>query len=145
MSTLQEGAVAPPIEATTDTGETFRLSDHKGKRIVLYFYPKADTPGCTTEACDFRDATEDFRGIEAEIVGVSPDDPKALTKFKNKFRLPFTLLADENHKVSEDYGVWTEKSMYGKKYMGVDEYPMHTESPRIIFRIEPDSVKVFGG
>src|SRR4051812_22028544 len=120
MPTLQEGAPAPAINATTDTGEKFRLADHAGKNIVLYFYPKADTPGCTTEACEFRDAIEDFRGIDAEIVGVSPDSPQALTKFKQKYNLPFTLLADENHSVSEAYGVWVEKSMYGKKYMGVD-------------------------
>jgi peroxiredoxin Q/BCP len=120
MSTLQEGAAAPPVEATTDSGGTFRLADQKGKSVVLYFYPKADTPGCTTEACEFRDAIEDFRGIDAEIVGVSPDAPKALTKFKEKFSLPFTLLADEDHKICEEYGVWAEKSMYGKKYMGVE-------------------------
>lgn len=120
MSTLQEGAVAPPVEATTDTGGKFRLADEKGKSVVLYFYPKADTPGCTTEACEFRDAIEDFRGIDAEIVGVSPDNPKALTKFKEKFSLPFTLLADEDHAISEAYGTWVEKSMYGKKYMGVE-------------------------
>ena len=120
MSTLQEGAVAPPVEATTDTGGTFRLEDQKGRNVVLYFYPKADTPGCTTEACEFRDAMEDFKGVNAEIVGVSPDDPKALTKFKEKFHLPFTMLADQDHKVCEDYGVWAEKSMYGKKYMGVE-------------------------
>src|SRR6187549_1574838 len=88
MSTLQEGAAAPPVEATTDSGGTFRLADRKGKSVVLYFYPKADTPGCTTEACEFRDAIEEFRGINAEIVGVSPDAPKALTKFKEKFSLP---------------------------------------------------------
>ncbi|MDZ4800726.1 MAG: thioredoxin-dependent thiol peroxidase [Bryobacteraceae bacterium] len=120
MSTLQEGAAAPPVETKTDTEATFRLADQQGKSVVLYFYPKADTPGCTTEACEFRDAIEDFRGIDAEIVGVSPDAPRALAKFKTKFNLPFTLLADEDHKISEDYGVWAEKSMYGKKYMGVE-------------------------
>ncbi len=135
MSTLQEGAVAPPIEATTDTGGTFRLSDHKGKSIVLYFYPKADTPGCTTEACEFRDAIEDFKGIDAEIAGVSPDDPKALTKFKQKYSLPFTLLADESHKISEDYGVWAEKSMYGKKYMGVERTTFIIDKNGTIARI----------
>lgn len=120
MSTLQEGAAAPPVEAITDTGGGFRLADQKGKSVVLYFYPKADTPGCTTQACEFRDAIEDFRGIDAEIVGVSPDNPKSLTKFKEKYKLPFTLLADEDHKISEDYAVWAEKSMYGRKYMGVE-------------------------
>lgn len=120
MAELQEGTQAPEITATTDTGETFRLADHRGKTVVLYFYPKADTPGCTTESCEFRDAIEDFRGVDAEIVGVSPDTPKAQAKFKEKFKLPFTLLADEDQSVSEAYGVWGEKSMYGKKYMGVN-------------------------
>lgn len=120
MSTLQEGAAAPPVQATTDSNTSFSLADQKGKNVVLYFYPKADTPGCTVEACEFRDQIEDFKGINAEIVGVSPDAPKALTKFKEKFSLPFTLLADEDHKISEDYSVWVEKSMYGKKYMGVE-------------------------
>jgi len=129
MPTLNEGAAAPAIEATTDKGETFRLADHKGKSIVLYFYPKADTPGCTTEACEFRDAIEDFRGIDAEVVGVSPDAPKALAKFREKYQLPFTLLADEDHAISEAYGVWVEKSMYGKKYMGIE---------RTTFIIGPD-------
>jgi peroxiredoxin Q/BCP len=120
MSELQEGAIAPAIETKTDTGEDFRLSDHKGKTVVLYFYPKADTPGCTTEACEFRDAMEDFHGIDAIIVGSSPDTPDAQAKFKKKFNLPFTLLADEDHSVAEEYGVWAEKNMYGRKYMGVE-------------------------
>jgi peroxiredoxin Q/BCP len=120
MPELQEGATAPAIEMKTDTGEDFRLSDYRGRKVVLYFYPKADTPGCTTEACEFRDAIEDFRGIDAVIIGSSPDTPKAQAKFKEKFNLPFTLLADEDHSVAETYGVWAEKSMYGKKYMGVE-------------------------
>lgn len=120
MSILQENTDAPAIQAVTDTGAAFQLSEHRGRNVVLYFYPKADTPGCTTQACEFRDSIEDFKGIEAEIVGVSPDAPKALTKFKEKYSLPFTLLADEDHKVSEAYGVWVEKSMYGKKYMGIE-------------------------
>lgn len=120
MAELQEGTQAPDITATTDTGGTFQLADHRGTTVVLYFYPKADTPGCTTESCEFRDAIEDFRGVDALIVGVSPDTPKAQEKFKEKFKLPFTLLADEDHSVSEAYGVWGEKNMYGKKYMGVN-------------------------
>lgn len=120
MPILQEGVPAPPVETLTDSGEKFRLEDHRGKYVVLFFYPKADTPGCTTEACEFRDAIEDFRGIDAEIVGVSPDPPKALKKFKDKFNLPFTLLADEDHSISEAFGVWVEKSMYGRNYMGID-------------------------
>jgi thioredoxin-dependent peroxiredoxin len=120
MAQLQEGAAAPAIETKTDTGENFRLSDLRGKTVVLYFYPKADTPGCTTESCEFRDAMEDFREVDAIIVGSSPDTPAAQAKFKQKFNLPFTLLADEDHSVAESYGVWGEKSMYGKKYMGVE-------------------------
>ncbi|HYO83727.1 MAG TPA: thioredoxin-dependent thiol peroxidase [Bryobacteraceae bacterium] len=120
MAELQETAPAPEIECLTDTGESFRLSDHRGSIVILYFYPKADTPGCTTESCEFRDVIEDFTGLKATIVGVSPDTPQAQAKFKEKFNLPFTLLADEDHKVAEAYGVWVEKSMYGKKYMGVD-------------------------
>jgi peroxiredoxin Q/BCP len=120
MPVISEGAAAPAIETKTDTGADFRLSDYRGKTVVLYFYPKADTPGCTTEACEFRDAIEDFRGINAVIVGASPDTPEAQAKFKRKFNLPFTLLADEDHSVADAYGVWGEKSMYGKKYMGVE-------------------------
>src|SRR5215218_5335654 len=119
MADLQPGSPAPPIHLQTDTGDLFDLSSARGKNVVLYFYPKADTPGCTTESCEFRDAMEDFNGIDAVVIGSSPDTPQAQTKFKQKFHLPFTLLADEDHSVAETYGVWAEKSMYGKKYMGV--------------------------
>ena len=117
---LQDGAVAPPIEVGTATGDTFRLSDHQGKIVVLYFYPKADTPGCTTESCEFRDAMPAFEGIDALIVGASPDNAKAQAKFAEKYGLNFPLLADEDHAVADAYGVWKEKSMYGKKYWGVE-------------------------
>jgi len=120
MSTLQEGSAAPAINVLTDTGAPFQLTDLKGKKVVLYFYPKADTPGCTKESCEFRDAIEDFHGLDAEVVGISPDTPDAQAKFRKKFDLPFTLLADADHKVCEDFGVWVEKSMYGKQYMGVE-------------------------
>lgn len=135
MVELTEGAPAPAIEVATDTGETFRLSDLKDKTVVLYFYPKADTPGCTTESCEFRDAMEDLAGLNAVVVGSSPDSPKAQTKFKEKFRLPFTLLADEEHKVAEDYGVWKEKSMYGKKYMGVERTTFLIDGEGVIRKI----------
>jgi peroxiredoxin Q/BCP len=136
MSELQEGATAPAIEVATDKGETFRLGDLKGKTVVLYFYPKADTPGCTKESCEFRDAMADLAGLNAVVVGASPDTPEAQTKFKQKYHLPFTLLADEQHKVAEDYGVWKEKTNYGKKYMGIE---------RTTFLIGPDGVirKIF--
>jgi peroxiredoxin Q/BCP len=120
MSTPQAGDPAPNLSLDTDSGEPFELSALRGKNIVLYFYPKADTPGCTKEACDFRDHSNKFSRANTVIVGVSPDVSKAQAKFKDKFDLPFTLLADADHKAAEAYGVWKEKSMYGKKYMGVE-------------------------
>jgi len=117
---LKTGAKAPSISVHDDQNRPFKLSDLKGKRVVLYFYPKADTPGCTKESCEFRDATAKFSKKDTVVVGVSPDTPAAQAKFKAKFQLPFTLLADADHAVAEAYGVWKEKSMYGKKYMGVE-------------------------
>jgi len=117
---IHDGAPAPAIELQTDAGETFRLADLKGKNVVVYFYPKADTPGCTTEACDFRDHVTKFEKADTVIVGVSPDATKAQAKFKTKYGLPFTLLADVDHAAADAFGVWVEKSMYGKKYMGVE-------------------------
>jgi thioredoxin-dependent peroxiredoxin len=116
---LQEGDQAPDIRLQTETGEEFRLSDRKGKRVVLYFYPKADTPGCTTEACEFRDEIHAFARKGAAVVGVSPDKPAAQSRFKEKYKLPFTLLADSEKAAAETYGVWREKNMYGKKVMGI--------------------------
>jgi peroxiredoxin Q/BCP len=120
MSNPQEGDLAPEITLDTDSGQHFSLSSLKGKNVVLYFYPKADTPGCTKEACAFRDTSQKFSKANTVIVGVSPDASKAQARFKDKFDLPFTLLADTDHKAAEDYGVWKEKSMYGKKYFGVE-------------------------
>ena len=117
---IEEGRPAPDFELESDAGETVRLSDFRGRPVVLYFYPKDDTPGCTTEACEFRDAYDVFRERGAEVLGVSPDDVASHEKFKTKFGLPFTLLADPEHKVAEDYGVWTERNRYGKKYMGIN-------------------------
>lgn len=116
---LKAGSTAPKITAVDDAGKPFQLSDHKGTIVVLYFYPKSDTPGCTTEACEFRDAATAITKKKAIVVGVSPDPVKSQAKFKTKYGLPFTILADEEHKIAEDYGVWQEKSMYGRKYMGV--------------------------
>jgi peroxiredoxin Q/BCP len=116
---LKVGSKAPELKLTDETGKSFKLSSLKGKTVVLYFYPKADTPGCTTESCEFRDHSAAFAGKDAVIIGISPDTEKAQTKFKNKFTLPFTLLADADHAGAEAYGVWGEKSMYGKTYMGV--------------------------
>jgi peroxiredoxin Q/BCP len=117
---LQAGEQAPDIELRTDSGALFRLSDLKGKRVVLYFYPKADTPGCTTEACEFRDHLKQFGKKGTAVVGISPDKPSAQAKFKDKYDLPFTLLADEDKAAAQAFGVWKEKNMYGKKVMGIE-------------------------
>jgi thioredoxin-dependent peroxiredoxin len=117
---IQEGKPAPDFELETDSGETVKLSDFRGRPVVLYFYPKDDTPGCTTEACEFRDAYDVFRDRGAEVLGVSPDDVASHEKFKTKYELPFTLLADPNHEVAEKFGVWGERNAYGKKYMGIN-------------------------
>ena len=126
---LKVGDEAPDIKVATDSGEEFQLSDMRGKRVVLYFYPKADTPGCTVEACEFRDDLKKFTKKDTAIVGVSPDKPTAQAKFKTKYDLPFTLLADEDKAAAHAYGVWKEKNMYGKKVMGIE---------RTTFVIGPD-------
>jgi thioredoxin-dependent peroxiredoxin len=117
---LKEGDKAPDIRLANDAGEPFKLSDLKGKRVVLYFYPKADTPGCTVEACEFRDDIKAFSKNGAVVVGISPDKPAAQAKFKQKYELPFTLLADEEKAAANAYGVWKEKNMYGRKVMGIE-------------------------
>jgi thioredoxin-dependent peroxiredoxin len=117
---LKEGSKAPDVSLETDAGEKWKLSSLKGKNVVLYFYPKSDTPGCTTQACEFRDSSGEFARQDTVVIGVSPDPVKAQAKFRTKFDLPFTLLADVEHAAAEKYGVWVEKSMYGKKYMGVE-------------------------
>jgi thioredoxin-dependent peroxiredoxin len=117
---IEEGQPAPDFELESDTGETVKLSDLRGRPVVLYFYPKDDTPGCTTEACEFRDAYDVFRERGAEVLGVSPDDVVSHGKFKTKHELPFTLLADPDHAVAEKYGVWGERTYAGKSYMGIN-------------------------
>ena len=143
MATPQEGDTAPEIALETDSGQHFCLSDLKGNNVVLYFYPKADTPGCTKEACAFRDNSQKFTKSNTVIVGVSPDASKAQAKFRDKFDLPFTLLADVGHKAAEDYGVWKEKSMYGKKYMGIERTTFVIGADGKIKKIFP-KVKVEG-
>jgi peroxiredoxin Q/BCP len=116
---VEEGKPAPDFELKSDSGETVKLSDLRGKQVVLYFYPKDDTPGCTTQACGIRDAYSEFEQEGAVVLGVSPDDERSHVEFKQKYELPFALLADVDHSVAEDYGVWVEKSYAGKKYLGV--------------------------
>ncbi|HEY4413895.1 MAG TPA: thioredoxin-dependent thiol peroxidase [Gaiellaceae bacterium] len=116
---IAEGQEAPDFELKSDAGETVRLSELRGKPVVLYFYPKDDTPGCTTQACGIRDAYGEFERAGAVVLGVSPDSEASHVKFRKKYDLPFTLLADTDHAVAEQYGVWGEKSYLGKTYMGV--------------------------
>lgn len=117
---IESGAVAPDFTVLTDDGVTLTLSSLRGRPVVLYFYPKDDTSGCTVQACEFRDMFPRFDGSKAVILGVSPDGVKSHAKFKAKFDLPFTLLADTEKSIATAYDVWKEKSMYGRKYMGVE-------------------------
>jgi thioredoxin-dependent peroxiredoxin len=117
---IEEGKPAPDFELPTDSGETIKLSDLRGKPVVLYFYPKDDTPGCTTQACGIRDAYDEFERAGAVVLGVSPDDERSHVKLKDKYELPFTLLADTDHSVAEQYGVWGQKTFAGKKYRGIN-------------------------
>jgi len=140
---LTVGSQAPGFTLSTDAGEPLSLSSLQGKKVVLYFYPKADTPGCTREACSFRD---DFPRIEAAntvVLGVSPDKEPALVKFKTKYSLPFTLLSDADHAVAEAYGVWKLKKNYGKEYMGIERTTYVIGSDGKIAKIFP-KVKVDG-
>ncbi len=116
---LKAGDPAPDFTTVTDTGATVKLADFRGKRVVLYFYPKDDTTGCTTQACGFRDSYPVIEEKNAVVLGVSPDGVTSHQKFKTKFDLPFTLLVDEDHAIAEAYGVWGERSNYGKTYMGI--------------------------
>ena len=116
---VSEGNPAPDFELASDTGERVKLSDFRGKPVVLYFYPKDDTPGCTVEASGFRDAYSEFEQRGVVVLGVSPDDEASHAKFKEKYSLPFTLLADPEHEVADQYGVWGEKKYAGKTYLGV--------------------------
>jgi peroxiredoxin Q/BCP len=133
---LQPGDQAPDFELRDQNGDPVKLSDLKSQTVVLYFYPRADTPGCTTQACGVRDRSDDYAKAGARVIGVSPDEVAAVKKFADKFDLGFTLLADADHAVADAYGAWGEKSMYGKKYMGVQ---------RATFLIDPDGkiAKVF--
>jgi peroxiredoxin Q/BCP len=116
---LQPGDIALDFELPDQTGKRVKLSDLRGQTLVLYFYPRADTPGCTTQACGVRDRYDDYAKAGARVIGISPDQVEDIAKFAGKYDLGFTLLADPDHEVAESYGAWGEKSMYGKKYMGV--------------------------
>jgi peroxiredoxin Q/BCP len=116
---MKIGDKAPDFELPDQNGDKVKLTDFKGQTVVVYFYPRADTPGCTTQACGVRDRGADYAAAGAKVIGISPDEVPAIDKFASKFDLDFTLLADADHKVAEEYGAWGEKSMYGRKYMGV--------------------------
>ena len=120
MPTLAPGDRAPALTLTDQHGKKVKLSDFKGKKVVVYFYPRADTPGCTTQSCALRDAEPDLKKLKTTVIGISPDTPEKQLKFDDKYGLGFTLLADTEHAVAEKYGVWGEKTNYGKKYMGIN-------------------------
>jgi thioredoxin-dependent peroxiredoxin len=126
---LEPGDKAPEIKLPTESGGVCTLSSFRGSNVVLFFYPKANTPGCTTEACEFRDKFPAFSKAKAVVLGISPDKEKAQTTFKTKFGLPYHLLCDADHATADTYGVWVEKSLYGRKYMGIE---------RTTFLIGPD-------
>jgi peroxiredoxin Q/BCP len=117
--TLKAGDPAPDFALPDQHGKTVKLSDLRGQKVIVYFYPRADTPGCTTQACSLRDAQEPLQVAGATVLGISPDKPEAQAKFDTKYGLGFTLLSDPDHAVADAYGAWGERSMYGKKYMGI--------------------------
>ena len=116
---LKVGDAAPAFTAPSDSGQNLSLRDLRGKKVILYFYPKDNTPGCTKEACDFRDAMDRLQSKGVAVLGVSPDSVASHQKFKTKYSLPFPLIVDEDHRIAEAYGVWREKSLYGRKFMGI--------------------------
>ncbi len=140
---VEEGKPAPDFELTSDAGQRVKLSDFRGKPVVLYFYPKDDTPGCTTQACGIRDAYGEFQDKGAVVLGVSPDGEADHVKFRDKYELPFTLLADPEHRVSEDYGVWKERTAYGKTFMGIERSTFLIDSEgnvaKVMRKVKPDT------
>ena len=140
---VAEGKPAPDFELTSDAGERVKLSSLRGRPVVLYFYPKDDTPGCTAQACGIRDVYSDFRDRGAVVLGVSPDDESSHAKFKEKYSLPFTLLADPDHGVADEYGVWKERNMYGKKSMGIERSTFVIDADgnvsKVMRRVRPDT------
>jgi thioredoxin-dependent peroxiredoxin len=140
---VEEGKPAPTFTLPSDTGDEVSLEDLRGRPVVLYFYPKDDTPGCTVQACGIRDAWGEFEARGAVVLGVSPDSPAKHVKFREKYGLPFNLLADEQHEVAELYGTWVEKSMYGKKYMGVERSTFVIDADgnvlKVMQKVKPDT------
>ena len=140
---VEEGKPAPDFDLASDSGEHVKLSDFRGKPVVLYFYPKDDTPGCTAQACGIRDVYDDFRNRGAVVLGISPDDEASHVKFKEKYSLPFTLLADPGHEVAEEYGVWKERNRYGKKSMGIERSTFVIDADgkvaKAMRRVKPDT------
>jgi peroxiredoxin Q/BCP len=139
---VEEGSPAPDFTLTSDSGEPVRLSSLRGKEVILYFYPKDNTPGCTAQACGIRDAWSEFEAAGAVVLGVSPDGEASHAKFKEKYELPFTLLADTDHEVADAYGVWGEKSMAGKTFMGVDRSTFVIDADgnvaKVFRKVKPD-------
>jgi peroxiredoxin Q/BCP len=140
---IEVGKKAPDFKLKDADGKEVKLSDFRGKKVVLYFYPKDDTPGCTRESCDFRDAIGDFERAGAVILGISPDEVESHRKFRDKYGLPFALLADPERQAIEAYGVWKEKNMYGKKYMGVERSTFVIDEKGVLLK-EVRKVKVEG-
>jgi thioredoxin-dependent peroxiredoxin len=140
---VAEGELAPDFTLTSDSGEAVTLSSFRGRPVVLYFYPKDDTPGCTTQACGIRDSYEDFEQNGAVVLGVSPDEESSHVKFKQKYGLPFTLLADPEHEVADEYGVWGERKYMGKTYWGVERSTFLIDEngrvSKVMRRVKPDS------
>ena len=140
---VSEGTAAPDFDLMSDSGEHVKLSDLRGKPVVLYFYPKDDTPGCTRQACGIRDAYDAFEERGAVVLGVSPDDVSSHEKFKRKYGLPFTLLADPGHEVAEAYGVWRERKLYGKLSLGIERSTFVIDADgnlaKIMRRVKPDT------
>jgi len=135
---VEEGKPAPDFELPSDSGETVKLSELRGKPVVLYFYPKDDTPGCTAQACGIRDAYGEFERAGAVVLGISPDDERSHTKFRDKYELPFTLLADTDHSVAEQYGVWGEKKYMGRTYIGVNRWTFVIDEDGTVKKVLPD-------
>jgi peroxiredoxin Q/BCP len=140
---IEEGKLAPDFALQSDTGETIRLSELRGKPVVLFFYPMDDTTGCTTQACGIRDSYAEFEQAGAVVLGVSPDDVASHVKFRNKYELPFTLLADPDHKVADLYGVWGEKKYMGRTYLGVSRSTFVIAADgtvkRVMHKVKPDT------